>query len=159
MVATRLSQRTRRYFEVGTFLTRNIPLFITSIMKIVQMAKAGFVYTPQTSGDDTATCFYCDLSLSGWDVGDNPLYVSAHALNGCHFMITRMYPERNIDAAKSVLTNLVRSSTLIFSLHRQPRPSSQNQNQNALPLRNRRKRQRHNPLQSLTKTLKMDLHQ
>ena len=159
MVATRLSQRTRRYFEVGAFLTRNIPLFITSIMKIVQMAKAGFVYTPQTSGDDTATCFYCDLSLSGWDAGDNPLYVSAHALNGCHFMITWMYPERNIDAAKSVLTNPVRSLTPIFSLHHQSHPSSQNQNQNALPRRNHRKRQRHNPLQSLTRTLKMILLQ
>ena len=39
------------------------------------MAKAGFVYTPQSAGDDTATCFYCELALSGWEEGDDPLYV------------------------------------------------------------------------------------
>ena len=38
------------------------------------MAKAGFVYTPQIPGDDTATCFYCNLSLSGWDADDDPTY-------------------------------------------------------------------------------------
>ncbi|CCM05862.1 uncharacterized protein FIBRA_08098 [Fibroporia radiculosa] len=37
-----------------------------------KMAKAGFIYTPQSPGDDTATCLYCNLSLSGWDFGDNP---------------------------------------------------------------------------------------
>ncbi|KAH9479320.1 Protein bir1 [Psilocybe cubensis] len=37
------------------------------------MARAGFVYTPQHNGDDLATCFYCNLSLSGWDEGDDPL--------------------------------------------------------------------------------------
>lgn len=40
------------------------------------MAKAGFVYTPQQIGDDTATCFYCDLALSGWDEDDDPEYVT-----------------------------------------------------------------------------------
>ncbi|TDL24666.1 BIR-domain-containing protein [Rickenella mellea] len=38
-----------------------------------KMASAGFVYTPQVSGDDTATCYYCDLALSGWDKGDDPM--------------------------------------------------------------------------------------
>ncbi|KAI0053230.1 inhibitor of apoptosis repeat-containing protein [Auriscalpium vulgare] len=38
-----------------------------------KMAKAGFVYTPQQAGDDTATCFYCHVSLSGWDEDDDPL--------------------------------------------------------------------------------------
>ncbi|TFK47542.1 inhibitor of apoptosis repeat-containing protein [Heliocybe sulcata] len=38
-----------------------------------KMAKAGFVYTPQSDGDDTATCLYCDVSLSGWDPGDEPM--------------------------------------------------------------------------------------
>ena len=73
MVATRLCQRSRCYLKVGAFSTRNIPLLIILIMEIVQMAKAGFVYTPQTSGDDTATCFYCDLTLSGWDEDDDPV--------------------------------------------------------------------------------------
>lgn len=43
------------------------------------MAKAGFVYTPQAQGDDTATCFYCNLSLSGWDAEDDPTYVRAYS--------------------------------------------------------------------------------
>ncbi|EMD31913.1 hypothetical protein CERSUDRAFT_127086 [Gelatoporia subvermispora B] len=38
-----------------------------------KMAKAGFVYTPQGEGDDTATCLYCNLSLSGWDEDDDPM--------------------------------------------------------------------------------------
>lgn len=45
------------------------------------MAKAGFVYTPQERGDDTATCFYCDLALSGWDEDDDPLYVVITSFN------------------------------------------------------------------------------
>ena len=40
------------------------------------MAQAGFVYTPQHSGDDLATCLYCNTSLSGWDAEDDPMYVS-----------------------------------------------------------------------------------
>ncbi|KDQ60304.1 hypothetical protein JAAARDRAFT_152872 [Jaapia argillacea MUCL 33604] len=38
-----------------------------------KMAKAGFVYTPQSQDDDTATCLYCNISLSGWDADDDPL--------------------------------------------------------------------------------------
>ncbi|KAI0305150.1 inhibitor of apoptosis repeat-containing protein [Multifurca ochricompacta] len=38
-----------------------------------KMAKAGFVFTPQTPGDDTGTCLYCRVSLSGWDEDDDPL--------------------------------------------------------------------------------------
>lgn len=51
-----------------------------------KLAKAGFVYTPQESGvqDDTATCFYCDLSLSGWDPEDDPVYVYLSS----HFTLT-----------------------------------------------------------------------
>ncbi|EIW82166.1 inhibitor of apoptosis repeat-containing protein, partial [Coniophora puteana RWD-64-598 SS2] len=37
------------------------------------MAQAGFVYTPQSSEDDTVTCLYCNLSLGGWDDGDSPM--------------------------------------------------------------------------------------
>jgi baculoviral IAP repeat-containing protein 5 len=39
------------------------------------MAKAGFIYAPHSSGDDTAICVYCTTSLSGWDTDDDPLYV------------------------------------------------------------------------------------
>lgn len=40
----------------------------------MQMALAGFVYTPQSPADDTATCLYCNISLSGWEDDDDPLY-------------------------------------------------------------------------------------
>ncbi|KAF8661383.1 hypothetical protein AX16_001476 [Volvariella volvacea WC 439] len=40
---------------------------------LIAMAQAGFVYTPMKSGDDLATCLYCNVALSGWDPGDNPL--------------------------------------------------------------------------------------
>jgi len=38
-----------------------------------KMAQGGFVYTPQTKGDDTVTCLYCNLSLGGWDTDDDPI--------------------------------------------------------------------------------------
>ena len=38
-----------------------------------QMARAGFVYTPQLPGDDVATCIHCDIALSGWDDDDDPI--------------------------------------------------------------------------------------
>lgn len=37
------------------------------------MAKAGFTFTPQTTGDDTGMCLYCRVALSGWDDDDDPL--------------------------------------------------------------------------------------
>ncbi|KZT20916.1 inhibitor of apoptosis repeat-containing protein [Neolentinus lepideus HHB14362 ss-1] len=45
-----------------------------------KMAKAGFVYTPQSDGDDTASCLYCDISLSGWDPEDEPMCVHSPLL-------------------------------------------------------------------------------
>lgn len=39
-----------------------------------KMAQAGFVYTPQSVGDDTVTCLYCNLALGGWDKGDDPIH-------------------------------------------------------------------------------------
>ncbi|KAG6879930.1 hypothetical protein C0992_009285 [Termitomyces sp. T32_za158] len=38
-----------------------------------KMARAGFVFTPQQSGDDLATCLYCNVALSGWEASDDPL--------------------------------------------------------------------------------------
>ncbi|KAJ6485711.1 inhibitor of apoptosis repeat-containing protein [Mycena sanguinolenta] len=39
-----------------------------------KMAHAGFVYYPAESGDDTAVCLYCDISLGNWDEDDDPMY-------------------------------------------------------------------------------------
>ncbi|KAI5119385.1 hypothetical protein M0805_001059 [Coniferiporia weirii] len=65
-----------------------------------KMAKAGFVYTPQAPGDDTATCFYCDLSLSGWDAEDDPIEEhhkrEARSSKACPFFQTEIQPPRGI---------------------------------------------------------------
>ncbi|KAF8159399.1 hypothetical protein B0H34DRAFT_782167 [Crassisporium funariophilum] len=37
------------------------------------MARAGFVFSPQYSGDDLVTCLYCNTSLSGWEAEDDPM--------------------------------------------------------------------------------------
>ncbi|KAH9941315.1 uncharacterized protein BXZ73DRAFT_88456 [Epithele typhae] len=36
------------------------------------LAKAGFVCSSDSPGDDTAICLYCNLSLGGWDEDDDP---------------------------------------------------------------------------------------
>ncbi|KAI8986903.1 hypothetical protein BD414DRAFT_415750 [Trametes punicea] len=36
------------------------------------LARAGFVWSASEPGDDTAICLYCNLSLSGWDMDDDP---------------------------------------------------------------------------------------
>jgi hypothetical protein len=51
-----------------------IYLFGDTEEPVLQMARAGFAYTPQETGDDLATCLYCDVSLSGWDEQDDPMY-------------------------------------------------------------------------------------
>jgi hypothetical protein len=47
--------------------------FLGLLSSFLEMAKAGFAFTPQTPGDDTGTCLYCRISLSGWDEDDDPL--------------------------------------------------------------------------------------
>ena len=58
----------------------------------IQIAGAGFLFTPHEPGDDTAKCFYCGIELSGWDPDDDPVYV---------LLISRIAP---------VLTSLERST-------------------------------------------------
>ncbi|KAF8589129.1 inhibitor of apoptosis repeat-containing protein [Ramaria rubella] len=51
---------------------------------VKKMAKAGFVFTPENiPGDDTATCMYCDTTLSGWEVDDDPLWVIRYPHPSC----------------------------------------------------------------------------
>jgi Inhibitor of Apoptosis domain len=50
-------------------------MFPITLLEVMQMALAGFVHTPQSPADDTATCLYCNISLSGWEEDDEPLYV------------------------------------------------------------------------------------
>ncbi|KAK9460739.1 protein bir1 [Lipomyces oligophaga] len=38
----------------------------------IQMAKAGFVFTPSAKAPDNVTCFLCDKSLDSWSRSDDP---------------------------------------------------------------------------------------
>lgn len=59
------------------------------------MAEAGFVYTPQEYGDDTATCVYCDTSLSGWEPEDDPLYVACSLQTRADAIYSEEHRKRN----------------------------------------------------------------
>jgi len=40
------------------------------------MAEAGWHYAPAKDSKDNASCAYCELTLGGWEMNDNPLYVA-----------------------------------------------------------------------------------
>lgn len=44
--------------------------------KTKKMVEAGWSYDPSPEYDDCAKCFYCDLTLDGWEPKDDPWYVS-----------------------------------------------------------------------------------
>lgn len=41
--------------------------------KMGKMVEAGWCYDPSPEAEDGVTCFYCSLSLDGWEPKDNPL--------------------------------------------------------------------------------------
>lgn len=41
--------------------------------KVKQMVEAGWAYDPSPQDEDGATCFYCNMSLDGWEPKDSPL--------------------------------------------------------------------------------------
>lgn len=43
--------------------------------KTQKMIEAGWSYDPGPEAEDGVTCFYCNLSLDGWEPKDNPMYV------------------------------------------------------------------------------------
>ena len=59
----------------GSNHQKELKLFIQRCEAKDLCFSAGFVYTPEEAGDDTATCLYCNVSLSGWDDDDDPVYV------------------------------------------------------------------------------------
>lgn len=54
------------------FVSASYTFVFTDLM---QMARAGFVFTPSQDDVDLATCLFCKVALSGWDEDDDPLYV------------------------------------------------------------------------------------
>jgi len=43
--------------------------------KSKKMAEAGWCHDPGLETDDGATCFYCAISLDGWERKDDPMFV------------------------------------------------------------------------------------
>jgi len=41
--------------------------------KVDKMVEAGWCFDPSPEAEDGVTCFYCALSLDGWEPKDNPL--------------------------------------------------------------------------------------
>jgi hypothetical protein len=41
--------------------------------KVKQMVEAGWAYDPSPADEDGATCYYCNMSLDGWEPKDSPL--------------------------------------------------------------------------------------
>jgi len=41
--------------------------------KVKKLVEAGWCYDPSPDVSDGVTCFYCKLSLDGWEPKDNPL--------------------------------------------------------------------------------------
>ena len=105
-----------------------VVVFVCTDVDRAQLAKAGFAFTPQSDDDDTATCFYCGIALSGWDEDDNPLYVSLLRLD-TELSISRLRTERNIESENSSPEYLVGSwnqSQCRRFAQRPPQPNPRN---------------------------------
>ena len=46
------------------------------------MVAAGWCFDPSPEYDDGASCFYCGLSLDGWEPKDDPMYVNLATMHG-----------------------------------------------------------------------------
>ena len=41
--------------------------------KTTKLVEAGWCYDPSAEAEDGVTCFYCNISLDGWEPKDNPM--------------------------------------------------------------------------------------
>ncbi|KAJ9640962.1 hypothetical protein H2199_005630 [Coniosporium tulheliwenetii] len=53
--------------------------------KVKKMVEAGWCYDPSPEYDDGVTCFYCNLSLDGWEPKDDPLEEHRKRSPDCYF--------------------------------------------------------------------------
>lgn len=51
----------------------------------INMAKAGFFYSPHADGEDSCVCPYCNLCLDGWEPSDDPVLEHERRSPGCYF--------------------------------------------------------------------------
>ncbi|KAK4991540.1 hypothetical protein LTR50_001734 [Elasticomyces elasticus] len=55
--------------------------------KVGKMVEAGWCYDPAPEVEDGVTCFYCQLSLDGWEPKDNPLEEHRRRSPECLFFV------------------------------------------------------------------------
>lgn len=55
--------------------------------KTKKLVEAGWCYDPSPEYDDGVRCFYCDLSLDGWEPKDDPLNEHRRRSPECHFFL------------------------------------------------------------------------
>ncbi|KAK3639877.1 hypothetical protein LTR56_012257 [Elasticomyces elasticus] len=53
--------------------------------KVSKMAEAGWCHDPSPEDEDGVTCFYCDVSLDGWEPKDDPWVEHERRTPGCRF--------------------------------------------------------------------------
>ncbi|KAJ3157288.1 hypothetical protein HDU89_002700 [Geranomyces variabilis] len=52
-----------------------------------KMAAAGFIYAPDVAAADNALCPYCDVSLEGWEMADDPTVEHRKRAKKCPFFV------------------------------------------------------------------------
>ncbi|KAK5732504.1 hypothetical protein LTR17_010443 [Elasticomyces elasticus] len=55
--------------------------------KVAKMAEAGWCHDPSPEDEDGVTCFYCDVSLDGWEPKDDPWVEHERRTPGCAFFV------------------------------------------------------------------------
>lgn len=55
--------------------------YIELWLTYLQLVEAGWCFDPSQEAEDGTTCFYCNLSLDGWEPKDNPMYAQCASYN------------------------------------------------------------------------------
>ncbi|KAF2403912.1 hypothetical protein EJ06DRAFT_579828 [Trichodelitschia bisporula] len=81
--------------------------------KIAKMASAGWCYDPSPEYEDGATCFYCGLSLDGWEPKDDPVKEHKQRRPDCVFFeLTEKYRnQKRTKGRKGSISRTARQSS------------------------------------------------
>ncbi|PWW74555.1 hypothetical protein C7212DRAFT_353260 [Tuber magnatum] len=78
--------------------------------KIETMAGAGWHYAPAKDSKDNASCAYCELTLDGWEMNDDPLEEHRRRSQECPFFTWKPAPKRATKrASRASIQSLVSS--------------------------------------------------
>ncbi|XP_023930751.1 E3 ubiquitin-protein ligase XIAP-like [Lingula anatina] len=72
----------------------------------VELARAGFYYTPRSDRDDRATCAFCNGSIHKWIKGDTALGEHTRLFPDCPFVKEKQADARSKDIALNVLKTI-----------------------------------------------------